>query len=455
MVRFARVDSKRKRESGIAPLRGTAHLLAMLRAACALFFGTLVSAFAGSVIFIHPDGAGISHWQAARFYWVGPDADLNWDRIPEIAVYRGHMGDALSATSNGGGTTHAYGIKVGSDAFGTDGTNPGRPISASGRAASLMHEAIGAGLRTGLVNSGSLVEPGTACFVTSVAQREDSSEIIKQLVESGVDVILGGGEEWFLPKGKSGRHVADGRREDGLDLIEKARSFGYRVVFDRQELLETPTETQKLLGIFAAQDTFNDVPEAKMTAEKIPTYVEGAPTLAEMTQAALRILGNRTFFLVVEEEGSDNFGNLNNAQGVLDALKRADDAFGVALEFVDKNKDTLLVTAADSSAGAMDVFGFPATPAKTLKVLGGRDPNGAPYSLSANGGPFLSQPDREGRRHPFVIVWGTIHDTSGGILVRAAGKNSEKVRGTYDNTRIYGLMRETLFPENAPAKSKP
>ena len=418
----------------------------MFRTICIAVLLTLTNLHAGSVIFIHPDGAGISHWQAARFFWAGPDADLNWDRIPAIAVYRGHMADALSATSNGGGTTHAYGVKVGSNAFGTDGKNQGRPVAASGQRASIMHEAIAAGLRTGLVNSGSAVEPGTACFVTSVGNRKDYAEIVKQLVGSGVDVILSGGEEWFLPKGKKGRHAPEGLREDGLDLIEQARSLGYHVVFDRKELLETPEKTRKLLGIFAAQDTFNDVSEAQMKAEKLPTYVEGTPTLAEMTQVALRVLGDETFLLVVEEEGCDNFSNFNNAQGALDALKRADDAFGVALDYVDRNKDTLLVTAADSSAGAMDVLGNPASSFIKFQTLDARDSNGAPYSLASDGSQFLSQPDRSGERHPFVIVWGTVHDASGGILVRAAGKNSEKVQGTFDNTRIYSLMRETLFP---------
>ncbi len=28
----------------------------------------------GNVIFIHPDGAGINHWNAARMYWYGPHA---------------------------------------------------------------------------------------------------------------------------------------------------------------------------------------------------------------------------------------------------------------------------------------------------------------------------------------------------------------------------------------------
>jgi alkaline phosphatase len=419
----------------------------MIRHFCIAVFLTLTNLHAGSVIFIHPDGAGISHWQAARFFWAGPDADLNWDRIPAIAVYRGHMADALSATSNGGGTTPAYGLTVSSNAFGTDGKKQGRPFAASGQQASIMQEAIAAGLRTGLINSGSAVEPGTACFVTSVENRKDYAEIVKQLVGSGVDVILSGGEEWFLPQGVKGRHAPEGLRKDGLDLIEQARSLGYHVVFDRKELLETPEKTRKLLGIFSAQDTFNDMSEAKMRSENIPTYLEGSPTLPEMTQAALRALGDETFLLVVEEEGCDNFSNFNNAQGALDALKRADDAFGVALEYVDCHKETLLVTTADSCAGAMDVLGSPASSLIKYQTLDGRDSNGAPYSLASDGSQFLSQPDRMGLRHPFVIVWGTVHDTSGGILVRAAGKNSEKVHGSFDNTRIYGLMRETLFPD--------
>lgn len=410
-----------------------------------LFTAAAHVAAATSVIFMHPDGAGVSHWQAARFYWAGPDADLHWDRIPHIAVYRGHMADSLSATSNGGGTTHAYGVKVGSGAFGTDGKNPGRPRSASGKKQSLMHEAMKAGIRTGLVNSGSLVEPGTACFVASVRFRDESAEIVKQLVESGVDVILGGGEEWLLPKDKSGRHAKKGKRVDGIDLLETARSLGYFVVFDRKELLEVPPDTKKLLGVFAAQNTFNDMSSEALKKKELPTFAKDAPTIAEMSEVALKLLGGDKFFLVVEEEGIDNFANYNNAQGALDALKRADDALGVALDFVDKNEDTLLVTTADSSAGAMDVYGFPQTPAKMLKALEGRDANGAPYGLTPEGEVFLARPDKRGNRLPFVITWGTVFDASGGILVRAAGKNANEVHGSFDNTRVYSLMRDALL----------
>lgn len=401
---------------------------------------------AANVIFIHPDGAGVSHWQAARFLYAGPDADLNWDRLPHVAVYRGHMKDSLTATSNGGATTHAYGVKVPTGAFGTDGASASRPNAASGKPGSLMHEAMARGVKVGVVNSGSIIEPGTACFLASAAKRDDYAGITKQIIESGADVILSGGEEWFLPEGKAGRHAPSGKRTDGLDLIAAARTAGYTVVFDADELKAVPDDTKKLLGIFAAEDTFHDMGEAEMAALRLPAYKPSAPDLGAMTAAALRILSPGPFLLVVEEEGSDNFGNANNAYGTLEALRRADEAFGVSLAHLEKNPDTLLVTAADSSAGAMDAIGLDPSPEKLVLAKNRRDRNAAPYSLTREGKPFVSKPDRNGEIHHFVISWGTFLDASGGIVVRGAGKNAEKIRGSFDNTKIYTLMRETLFP---------
>ena len=95
----------------------------------------------------------------------------------------------------------------------------------------------------------------------------------------------------------------------------------------------------------------------------------------------------------------------------------------------------------------MDVLGFPPKPDLLAKAASGKDANGAPYGLTSEGQPFLSKPDRSGVAHPFVITWGTSSDSSGGILVRAAGKNADEVRGSFDNTKIYSLMRKVLFEE--------
>lgn len=399
---------------------------------------------AASVIFIHPDGAGVAAWQAGRFLFAGPDGTLNWDKLPHVGIYRGHMEDCLTASSNGGATAHAYGIKAAVAGFGSDGVKAGRPTAASGKEMSLMHEALDAGLRTALINSGSIIEPGTAAFVASVAKRSENEEIALQVIESGVEVILSGGEQWLLPEGVEGRH-GKGLRKDGRDLIALAKEKGYTVVFNREELLAVPAGTRKLLGVFAAAHTFNDMTPADLEKAGLPTFSESAPTIAEMTAKTLELLSGSHFFAVIEEEGTDNFGNFNNARGVFDALKRADDAFGVVLDYIAKEPDTFLITAADSVAGNFDVIGLTASPKAAALVASGRDENGAPFGFDAGGAPFVAAPDKAGKRHAFVVSWGTKHDSSGGIVARAAGKGAEAVAGTVDNSRIYSLMREALF----------
>jgi alkaline phosphatase len=405
----------------------------------------------GNVIFFHADGTGIAHWQMARFLLAGPDGELNWDRIPHVAVYRGHAEDTLTPSSNAGATMHAYGVKAPYSAYGTD-TGGGRPVAPSGQARSIMEEAQARGVAVGVINTGGAGEPGTACFLTSVEGRDQGDEIVAQLVASGADVILLGGEEYFLPEGQPGVHGA-GRRKDGRNLIEEAKAAGYRVIFTKEELAALPDDAGKVLGIFSEDDTFNDEPEEVLQAKGLAPYKSEAPTVAEMTSAALRLLGGRQFLLVVEEEGTDNFGNVNNAVGTMEALRRADEGLGVALEFIKKHPDTLLLTCADSEAGGPDVLGLRGSDYEKPLLENGRDNNGAMIDgaeRTPTGGvakPFLSAPDCEGRRHEFVVVWATGMDTSGGIVARAAGLNADKVRGSFDNTDVYPLFYETLFGE--------
>lgn len=422
--------------------------------ACGLAFaaacGASEPAPKGSAIFFHIDGAGIPHWQMARVVIAGPDGEIHWDKIPNVAVYRGHQENTLTTSSNAAATAHAYGVKVPYDAFGTDGKSGCPPLAPSGKRLSITQEAKARGLAVGVVNSGSAVEPGTACFLTSVNARADDAEIVAGQLASGADVILCGGEEWYLPEGVQGRH-GSGRRADGRNLVEEAKASGYRVVFTREELEALPDNAGKVLGIFAAQDTFNDDTEEELARKGLPPYAPQAPTVAGMTRAALRFLSGRQFLLVVEEEGTDNFGNCNNAAGVIEALRRGDEGLGAALDFVEKHPETLLVTFGDSEAGDPDVIGLRGAKNESEMLRAGRDANGAPLDgakRAPEGGvaePFLSAPDRAGRRHPFVVTWGSKLDTAGAILVRAAGRNADKVRGSFDNTALYPLLYETIF----------
>jgi len=409
------------------------------------------SPLVGNMIFIHPDGASAASFAAARNLMVGPDGDLHWDRLPAMALYRGHLSNSLTATSNAGATVHAYGIKVPGPSYGLDGEAP--ITDAQGNSRSVARQAIRAGLPVGVVNSGTITEPGTGCFLTSVPRRSMHDEIAVQLIESGAEVILGGGEQYMLPRGVKGRHGV-GVRADDRNVIEEARRKGYHVVFTREELAEVPDDVTRLLGVFAANHTFNDKPEEELAKVGLPLYWPHAPTLAEMTVAALEVLGrhDKRFLVVVEEEGSDNFGNKNNAKGKLEALRRADEAVGVARAFVADQPDTMILTASDSEAGGMYLQGVGLVDGEPPATLPERDVNGAPMDGQEGTGtaPFIAAPDRNGNAWPFAITWAARDDVTGGILVRAEGLNANLVHGNIDNTEIPALMRLTLFGHRMP-----
>jgi alkaline phosphatase len=435
--------------------------------ASALVSGQDSSIQRDNVIFFHTDGYGYSHWNALRILNVGPDGRLHWDKLPFIAAYTGHMKDQVTGTSHGGATTHAYGVKVVADSFGLDRDSPITALS--GKKMSIMEEAVAAGFATALVQTGSLTEPGTAAFVASVTERGNHQEIAKQVIESGVDILFGGGEQWLLPAAVNGVH-GQGARTDGLNLIQRARQLGYTVVYTRDELLALPPTASKVLGVFARNHTFHDQTEEALRAAGSPLYVPTAPTVAEMSKIALEILSTKTdpkasgkqrnrqkpFFMVVEEEGCDNFPNNSNAAGSFESGRRSDAAIAIFREFVNKNSRTLLINVADSSAGSKNVVDW-----RTATVGTGRvnsDSSGsfvsAPFDGAGGAGtaPFVSAPDKKGNTFPFAVTWASSGDLAGDILVRAEGKNADLVRklGVVDNTDIYRIMYVTLFGKWLP-----
>ncbi|MDO8276026.1 MAG: alkaline phosphatase [Serpentinimonas sp.] len=256
----------------------------------------------GNVIFFHPDGTGLNHWAAHRMYFHGLDGISNWDRLPNMAVYRGHMGNLINGTSHAGATTHAFGYKV--DAFGSFGRdgdgNVGRdrPIrSLSGFNGSVMREAANAGIPVGVVNDGHIGEPGTGAFLAEVGNRDNWQEITRQMIlgRTGMNdtapwVIMGGGEADALPQGTTTLHrnVNEERRApvnsrqslrtDDLNLVAAWNAMGSgnlsndptqrddfivvrtRAEFERlqQALQANPRYAPRVLGLFAFQDTFND-----------------------------------------------------------------------------------------------------------------------------------------------------------------------------------------------------
>lgn len=486
----------------------------------------------GNVIFFHPDGSGLNGWNAARAYWYGPDALLNWDQLAELALYRGHMLDGLVGSSNGGATTHAFGYKVQHEgSFGRDGglqyndddelVSEGRPIDAlSGAPGSILREAAAAGMPVGIVNDGDLPEPGTGVFLAEVADRTLEEEIARQFLDGrpGFEgeplpaVLLGGGEGFFLPSTAPACgdtvtldcyvHVdqisGEGPlRSDDRNLLREAADLGYTILRTRADfealwarLQAEPDYAPSVLGLFARDDLFNDAPEELLLALRLvdneqagtragrlliwgsPPGTPGfnPPSAFEMNALALEILARRSaaagapFALISEVESTDNMANHGNAIGVLRALKVADDTIGLFRSFVAEHPNTLLLTAADSDAGGLQLFSPPPldddlVSAEVVNPTG----FGLNRGLALDGiegqetAPFVAAPDAFGVEWPFAIGWAGTSDVAGAMVARAEGLNAELLRSEFrtglDNSDIYRLLYATLFGEWLPASS--
>ncbi|MFD0725362.1 alkaline phosphatase [Lysobacter brunescens] len=404
----------------------------------------------GSAIFLHPDGMGANTWAAVRLFNAGPDGRLAWDRLPRLAIYVGPMTDSVNASSNGGATTHAYGVRATLDSYGW--VKKGRvPVAASGKRMSLMREAQAAGRKVAIFNSAPMTEPGTGAFLATIEDRDDEAGIAAQILAARPDIALGGGEMFFLPAGVQGRHGV-GVRKDRRNLVEEARRAGYAVVFTREELLALPRDGRRVLGLFAHEATFNEANEATLAAQGLAPFQPQAPRFDEMLGFILdRFRDAPEGYLVVgNEEATDNLSGENNTPGVVEAASGADRAIALALAEAGRNPALTVVVASDSDNGAMNPTSDDLDDPKDLpRPLPTKTAVGSP--LDSDGGqPYLSAPDARGVRQPFYVTWASDSDSAGGTVARGIGPGAAKIEGTIDSTAIYRALYLGLFGRDLP-----
>ena len=403
-----------------------------------------------SAIFLHPDGMGANTWSALRLFEVGPDGRLAWDRLPQVAVYVGPSLDGVNQSSNAGATTHAYGMRAKLASY---GQIDGEPLTAaSGRAQSLLREAQAAGKFVALLNSSSLTEPGTGVFVAAVPERDDEAQIAAQLLAARPDIALGGGEMFFLPRGVEGRH-GQGVRDDDRNLVAEATAAGWTVVYTNDELAALPIDATPVLGLFARDETFNEADEAGLAASGLPVFAPHAPRFDQMLEFILaRARGaEHGYFIVGNEEGTDNLSGENNTPATIEAAAGADRAIALALTEAQRNPQLTVVVASDSDNGGMNATGDDLDDAEDLpRPLPTHTEVGSPLD-SNHGEPFLAAPDRFGVRLPFYITWASDSDGAGGTIARGIGPGAVKITGTIDASDIYRALYLGLFDQDLDA----
>jgi alkaline phosphatase len=355
---------------------------------------------AGAVILLIGDGMGEAQRRAGRWSAVGRSGSLSMDRMPTAGWSRTASADSPVTDSAAAATALASGVKTDNGRIGQD--------PAGNSLTSILERAQARGMAVGLVTTVQMAHATPAAFAAHVPDRNMMTEIARQMLAAEVDVLLGGGEDEFLPAGVNGCYAQPGERTDGRNLIAEAQAAGYTYVCNAADFATVATSTTRLLGLFADEEMAYPF----------------SPPLADMTQKAIGILSQDPdgFFLMVEGGQIDWAGHANDAARVISDTLGFDQAVSAARAYAASAGNTLIVVTGDHETGGMSA---------ALTLSGSPD------------GPF-SMPDET----PFYVNWTTTDHTAADVPTTAQGPWADWLAATHENTFIHDVMCTAL--EGAP-----
>jgi len=217
------------------------------------------------------------------------------------------------------------------------------------RCESLARDAQSRNMKVGLVSDTRITHATPAAFIAAVPDRDMEHQIAEQLLASKVDLLLSGGEAFFVSNAaqcKSSRckdaSWVRSYRRDGRDLLQEAQQAGIQLVTNKVELANS--RQTPLLGLFSPSHMSDAFGEG--------LYEE--PTLVEMTRRALELLDNPSGFFLMVEVGQINMAaHVNDAGWVLQEMLRLSRVLEGINQFASHRADTLVVVTADHETGGM------------------------------------------------------------------------------------------------------
>ncbi len=241
----------------------------------------------------------------------------------DMASANSWVTDSAAASSSWGG-----GVRVQNGAVNIDPSgNPVKPI---------LQKFKAAGKAVGCVTSVEVTHATPSGFSLSSKSRNDMAEFAQIHLDLGFDVLLGGGAEYFDSE----------RRADKQDLFGKFAEKGYHVARNRESLLahQKSNSRKPLLGIF----NVGAIPYA-LDRENDSSLKTATPSLAEMTEAAIQKLNQNPAGFVMQVEGGkvDWAAHANDIGGLLYDQLAFDEAVARAIDFAEKDGDTLVIITTD------------------------------------------------------------------------------------------------------------
>lgn len=314
-----------------------------------------------NIILIIGDGTGLNQVTLSRIAIGGLDFKLAIDQMPYTGFSLTHSYNNAYTDSAAAATAWATGKKTNNKFLSVDVNKKELKTLPD-----ILYEK---GFLSGLVSTSSITHATPAAFYAHIDSRYKEEEIANQLIASSISIALGGGREFFDNERlkKNSLYISDKESLEELDLSVSRRVIG---LFDKDGIERSPEK----------------------------------PTQQEMTNVALNFLKTKTnnckgFFLMSEGSQIDWAAHDNDAKKMITEFEDFDKTIRLAMEYVGKDKDTLLIITADHETGGLQIL----------------------------------KQDKD-----YVeIQWGTGRHTGIPVGVYAYGPGASHFTGLMDNTEIY------------------
>ncbi len=418
-----------------------------------------------NIILFIGDGMGDSEVTSGRYYAKGATGRLNMDALPfrgDVTTY--NVGPAAAPpyppnyVPDSAPTAAAWssGIKT---LDGRLGQGPSSGVTVPGKNyETYMEIAKQRGLSTGNVSTAEITDATPAGPSAHISQRgcqgpNDTraacptetkaagglGSIAEQQADNQFDVVLGGGRARYA------QPLTAGGTKNVIDYAVQDK--GYKYVATEAELngVTSLAPGQRLLGLFHDSNMTteyqpliaSDTGAGSATTKCQPSNRGTEPTLAEMTDKAIKLLQGNTKGFVLQVEGAsiDKRDHASDACGQIGELIGMDDAIGIAQEFQRTHPDTLIVVSADHSHTSQ-IIGPTTVPRGQYTTL--QTVDGAPIRIAYGTAPIAGSQSHTGATVP----------------VFASGPRAADVTGTIDQTALFPVLTNTQTG-SGPATSTP
>lgn len=275
-----------------------------------------------NIILFIGDGMGVAHITAGKI----ARGTLSLERFAIIGLMTTHSENKLVTDSAAAATALATGHKTDNGAVSVSADK--KPLK------TLFEFAEELGQSTGVVVTSSVTHATPAAFFAHVEDRHQHADIAEQILNSGLDVLIGGGWMYFIPESNEG-----GRRQDNKNLLGSLETR-MPVVLSYDKL---PGHNNKLAALLAP--------------DGLPKSADRDYSLAELTEEAIRILSKnrKGFVLLVEGSQIDWAAHDQDHEGIIAEMIDFDGAVGTGLDFAQKHGNTLIIVTADHETGGFVV----------------------------------------------------------------------------------------------------